>query len=287
MTWHASTALLERYGALGLDTARSASVEQHLLSCATCRAELSSITFGDGVAAGELDDLWLDVIDAVDLPRRGMVGSLLERVGCRDHVSQIVAATPALRLSWLASIVLALAFAVGAALQAGADDAVLLIIAPLIPLAGIGTAYGAGVDPMHELVRAAPLPGSRIFLYRSLAVLATALPLTLAASVALRLDGWVALAWLLPSLGLVGATLALSTWMEPRLAAAVAGAGWLVVLVSVRIRSAGNGVAFEALAPFRPAGQALFAGLGVAGALVFAMRFGRFDAPDARRSEVR
>ncbi len=286
--WHASTAVLEDYSRCGLDVARAASVEQHLLTCASCRDQLARLVAADGAAARELDELWIDVVDIIDRPRVGVAGRLIAGVGVPDHITRVVLATPALRLSWIVSILLVLAFAVGAALRTGGNDALLLAVAPLIPLAGIGSAYGAGVDPMHELVRAAPLPGSRIFLLRSIAVLVTAVPLTVAASLLVPGGGPAAVAWLLPSIGLVGATLALSTWCSPRTAAATAAAGWLAGLAVVWLRAAGSPTsAILAAFPFRPAGQALFAALGGIGALLFSLRFGRFDAPGGRRVEVR
>ena len=192
--WHVSRRLLEEYVGIDLDMARSASVEQHLLACSQCRGALSSIALDDADSVEVLDELWLDVIDAVDRPRPGMVGRLLQRIGVADHVAAVVAATPALRLSWFASIIVTLVFAAANTVRADGSDSLLLVLAPLIPLVGIGTAYGAGVDPLYEVARAAPLPGSRIFLYRSLAVLFSSLPLVLAASFVLRVDGLVAIA---------------------------------------------------------------------------------------------
>jgi hypothetical protein len=286
--WHAPDDQLEDYAAKTLDVARSASVEQHLLGCADCRSRLAAIARTDANAGAELDALWLDVIDTVDLPRPGVVRVVLRRLGCSDTVSMVVAATPALRFSWLTSIVVALVFAFLMATGVGVEGAFLLVIAPLIPLLGIGTAYGTGVDPLHELARAAPLPGSRVFLYRSLAVLLTALPVVLAGSLLLPVDGTAAVGWLLPALGLAGLTLALSTWTEPRTAALVAGGGWLAALSGTWVRASGvDGARLTSLLLFRPAGQVLFAVLALAGAAVFWMRLERIDAPHELTMEVR
>lgn len=284
--WHAPGDQLEAYVAMTLDVVRSASVEQHLLGCADCRSRLAGIARAD--AGDELDALWRDVIDAVDLPRPSIVGRVLRRLGCSDTVSAVVAATPALRFSWLSSVAVALGFAFLMATGAGVDDAFLLVMAPLIPLLGIGTAYGTGVDPLHELARAAPLPGSRVFLYRSLAVLVTALPVVLAGSLLLPVDGTAAVGWLLPALGLAGLTLALSTWTEPRTAALAAGAGWLTVLAGTWVRASGvDGTRLASLSVFRPAGQVLSAVLAIAGAAVFSVRLERIDAPHEMPMEVR
>lgn len=278
--WHASSTLLEEYAALHLDVARSASVEQHLLGCDQCRTSLTTLTHADAPSADALEVLWCDVIDAVDRPRAGIVGSMLHRLGVTDSISKVVAATPALRLSWIVSILGVLGFAVMMAMRPSGSDAFLLVLAPLIPLAGIGTAYGAGADPLHELMRAAPLPDSRVFLYRSLAVLLTALPLTLGASLLLGSDGLVAMGWLVPSLGLVAATMALSTWVQPRLAAMAAGAAWVALVTGMWLRTGFDGSGLTTIFAFRPAGQLMFGAIAAAGGAVFAARFEQLDQPD-------
>jgi hypothetical protein len=289
--WHASEALLLEYTELRLDVARAASLEQHLLACASCRSSLASLST-DGAAGtierDQLDRLWLDIIDEVDRPRLGRVASLLVRLGLSERTMRVVAAAPALRLPWLGSVVGALAFAVLAARQPNGSDGVLLALAPLLPLVGIGLAYGSGVDPLHELARSAPMPQSRIFLYRSAAVLITALPLTLVASLVLRFDGLEAMSWLLPALGLVGATMALSTWVQPRVAAMATGGAWIGVLVVAWVRSARlDGSRLSTIFVFAPTGQLVFAVMAVAGAAVFFLRPGHLDQPDHVRLEGR
>lgn len=285
--WHVPPDVAQRYVGLTLDSARAASVEQHVLTCTACRAQLAACTADDLTTAAELDALWLEVIDAVDRPRAGPVGSFLHRLRVPDDVARVIAATPALRLSWIASVAVVLSFAVANALRVDGSDALFLVLAPIIPLAGIGTAYGARTDPLHELSRATPMPGSRIFLLRSLAVLLTAIPLTFVAALALGVDGVGTMAWLLPALGLVGATMGLSTWMAPRVAASVAGLGWFAVLLGSWVRSARVDVApLASTLAFRPAGQLAFAVLAVVGAAVFALRLTHLDEPGAPGAEA-
>ena len=50
--------------------------------------------------------------------------------------------------AWLLGLPLAAIFAVVNAMRPQGSDGLLLVVAPLIPLAGVGTAYGAGADPM-------------------------------------------------------------------------------------------------------------------------------------------
>jgi len=285
-TWHASQDMLRAYAELRLDVARCASVEQHLLACDTCRGLLAAFGQASTTERAQLDELWLEIIDEVDRPRMGRIASALHRFGLGEGTLRIVAVAPALKLPWMGSVVMVLVFAVFAAMQPNGSDAVLLVLAPLLPLAGIGMAYGVGVDPLHELARSTPMPQSRIFLYRASAVLLTALPLTFVASLLLRLDGLAAMGWLLPALGLVGATMALSTWIPPRVAATVAGTSWLGLLFIAWARTARlDGTAFSSIVVFRPTGQALFAGMAILGLAVFLLRPEHLDQPHPVRLE--
>lgn len=209
--WHVAADVLVAYVDQRLDPARTSSVDQHLLTCATCRAGVAtqvSVSVTDQDALGAI---WADVIDDVDRPRVGVVERAMRRIGIHDHVARLLAATPALRLSWLAGVAVTLLFAAANAGRDGGTDDALLLVAPLVPLLGIATAYGRPVDPLFELVKASPLPASKLFLLRALAVLATAIPLALVASLLLPVDGWRAVSWLAPALGLAGLALALST----------------------------------------------------------------------------
>ncbi|MGK2957132.1 MAG: hypothetical protein ACSLFB_01740 [Acidimicrobiales bacterium] len=278
--WHVSPRLMRDYVALKIDMARSASVEQHLLSCPNCQVALSSFVYADVSSAANLDALWLDVIDAVDRPSSGLVGSTLRLLGVSDHVARLIAAAPAMHLSWIASVVLVLGFAISYAMRPYGSDALLLVLAPLIPLAGIGTAYGLGNDRLYELTKVSPLSSSRVFLYRSLAVLCTATPLTLTAALIMRLDGLEAMGWLLPSLGLVGLTLALSTWVQPLIAAISVGTTWIILVVGVWARSARlEGIALETTVIFQPTGQIAFAVVALVAAVLFIGRLGHLDTP--------
>lgn len=284
--WHASGPTLQAYVEGTLDVARSASIEQHLLACASCRLEVAGrFRTGEPSAVGS-DDLWSSIIDEVDRPRLGRFASVVSRIGISEGTLRVLSATPALRFSWFAAMGAALVFAIASAVRPQGTDVLLLVLAPLLPLVGVGAAYGAGVDPMYELTRAAPMPGSRIFLLRSLAVLLTAIPLTLFASVVLPYEGPIAIAWLLPALGLVGATLALSTWTRPPYAAALAASAWLLLVGFSWVRSARLDVAFTTTVAFRAPGQILFALLALAGTAAFGLRLRTFDQPDHLRVEA-
>ena len=69
-----------------------------------------------------------------------------------------------MRRSWYLASILVLFFGLAAAGQDRADAtlAVFLAIAPLVPVMGVGLAYGPGLDPAPEMTVATPLSGFRL-----------------------------------------------------------------------------------------------------------------------------
>ena len=226
--WHADGEVLAAYRDGRLDTAGRWSVEAHLTSCAACRLQARAL-----VDPARLRRLRATLVEAVDVPRTGMVERLLVRLGVADHTARLLAATPALRGSWLLAVAATLAFAVLAAWVSRGPDATLgfLCVAPLLPLAGIAVAYGPGIDPTYEIGLAAPLRSLRLLLLRAATVLGTSTLLAAAASLALPRLGWGAAAWLLPSLGLTACSLALATTVEPLRAIGITAGAWVAALV--------------------------------------------------------
>ena len=70
---------------------------------------------------------------------------------------------------------------------AGTDRglALFLVVAPLIPVAGVAAAFGPGLDPTWEITVAAPGGGFRLLLLRAAAVFATTFAMASVASLAL------------------------------------------------------------------------------------------------------
>jgi hypothetical protein len=262
--WHADGELLAAYHDQRLDAAARWSVEAHLTSCADCR-----------VQARALARLRAALIDTVELPRAGMAERLLVRLGVADHTARLLAATPALRGSWLLAVAAVLAFAVLAAWTNPGPDANLafLCVAPLLPMAGIAAAYGPGVDPTYEIGLAAPLPSFRLLLLRATAVLGTATLLAAAASLALPQLGPGAASWLLPSLGLTASSLALATTVEPLRAIGITAGAWMLAVVVTVMPPAPSSVLFAM------AGQVAFAALALLAVAVLLVRRGHFE-PD-------
>jgi hypothetical protein len=142
-----------------------------------------------------------------------------------------------------------------------------LLVAPLLPVAGVAVAYGPHVDPAHELGVAAPLSGLRLLLLRTAAVVGATAALAAVAALALPGLDWTAAAWLLPALGLTLAALAVATTTGPATACALVAAAWVTAVLAAW-RSSG-----DPLTAFGSAGQLACLAVAAAGAaLVLARR---------------
>ncbi|MCA1693196.1 MAG: zf-HC2 domain-containing protein, partial [Actinobacteria bacterium] len=260
MTWHADANLLTRYTQGDIDPAAAFSLESHLVACEACRTEIAGRADLDRVAQS-----WAEIEAVVDVPRPRLVERVLLRLGVRSHVARLLAATPALRLSWLGAVTLALGFAVAAAQGGRGEQALLLflLVAPLLPVAGVAAAFAPGLDPAHELTLASPSGGFRLLLVRSAAVLGATT--VLAGVAALTLPGFepISAAWLIPALALSVSSLALATFIAPVTAAGIVGGLWVSGVLASEVVNAGSLRAFLAShsldsAAFQPEGQLAF-----------------------------
>lgn len=271
-TWHADTAMLSSYATGGLDEARAYSLEAHLLACDRCRAGVAEVSEQD-----QLERMWAEVTEAVDAPGLGVVERGLVWLGVPDHVARLLAATPSLRLSWLGAEALALGFAVIAAnvalTESGREFGVFLflMVAALLPVGGVAAAYGPGLDPTHEVSLASPMRSFGLLMIRAAAVLGTSTLLAGLGALALPGLDWAAVAWLLPSLGLALASLALATRLRPLIAAGSVTFAWVAVSIVAAYRGDDRFVIF------RGGGQALSLVVIVLSALVIARRRDAFE----------
>jgi hypothetical protein len=235
-----------------LSSAQAWSVEAHLPGCPACRAVLRSYT-----DAARLDRNRVAVLARAALPPPGLAEIILRRCGVPEHVAALLAATPSLRRSWLAGVLLVLGVAVGAAqlafavgigrqgtyLSGGGQWVALmpfLFVAPLLPLAAVAAAFSPRLDPAFRLASAAPVSKVWLLLVRSAAVVgATLLPTAVAALLLPGDHQWLAAALLLPALAVCAAALALATVTGPAVAAIVVAAGWLVLVAGLAMSSGG------------------------------------------------
>ena len=273
---HIDEQLLIGYCELSVTAAAAAAIEAHLMSCAVCRAELADVSrFAQDGLVNE-QSVWDGVLERVDRPTRSITERLLGVLRVRPDMAKLLATTPALRLAWLAAVVFVATFAVAAARVEGDGPWLLLVIAPLLPVAGVATAYGPALDPTYEIGVAAPVSGLRLALLRTLAVIATTMPLLAVAALVAPGGGWAVFGWVLPSFALVAITLALSTVTSPERAGGIAGVGWLVALVVLIDRDRAGDFVDKSLI-FSSPGQTIVAVVAATAVAIVATRQTCFD----------
>ena len=256
--WHILGEDLARYATRTLAAPASWAVETHLDACAGCRTRLTAL-----VGPTVVEEGWARLDAELDAPVPGPVERLLLAARVPDHTARVLAATPALRLSWLGAVALTLAMT--AAIANLAVPLVFLAVAPLLPLAGVAASFGPGIDPTHEITVVAPFHAFRLLMLRCVTVLSANTVLCAAASLALPDLGARAAGWILPSLVLTVVALLLSPRLGPVAAAFAAGAGWAALFAAT------TG------ALFTPGGQAALAGAAVLAAAALARRASAFD----------
>ena len=252
-TWHAPAELLARYATApeALDNVTASSIEAHIIDCESCRRTLAAAVGPATTVAS-----WNAIADEIDRPR----ASIVERVLAGffpDAMARVVAATPALQLSWLAVVAGVIAAVVAVSRSTG-DLTPFLAFAPLVPLAGVAMSFGSTPDPAGEAAVATPLHGSGLVVRRTIVVLASSLVVLLPGSAALPGLEWRSVGWILPSIGLSLVALALSTWFAPLTAMVTAAVAWEVAVVTTGlVDQIPRDIAAGPL--FGPVGQVAFA----------------------------
>ncbi len=221
-----------------------------------------------------------EMVVADGASRGGRVESALVRLRVPEHVARLIAATPSLRASWFAAASVAIGFSAWAA-KAGPNGVLLfLVVAPLLPLAGVAAAYGPWMDPMHEVTHATPVSGLRVLLLRSAAVLVSTAVIVGSAALVLPGADWTAAAWILPSLGLTLASLALSTFIPSQWAAGAVTLLWFATVIVAVAWSP------DRFALFRGSGQVAFFVIAVGSSALLAWRRERLEI-DGRAQQQR
>lgn len=264
--WHVPPWMMDGYLAGEADPASAASTEAHLLACAVCRSRLDTAT-----DAARLDRLWAEVVEAVDAPRVSRGEWLLSRLGVSESTARLVAVTPILQWSSIASAAVALGFAVLAAQASPARGVLLfLALAPLLPVAGVAAAFGWGSDPVYEIGLTAPFSTFRLVLLRTAAIVTVCTAMSAVACLLLPDLGWATVGWLLPALALSVSTLAAGRWFDLVHAATAIAVAWVVVVVVLTGGGQDLRVVFGAQA------QVFYAVVLVLAAAVVARNRGRF-----------
>ena len=229
MTAHVPAETLAAYatGQLRADDALTWPVEVHLETCADCRDRLAG--FAPAPVLAILDDTRTALLaQAAHGPRP------VRRRGLRRFTRR-----------WASSSMLSWALMTAAAITAAflldrafpLRPSVVLLLAPVAPLAGLATAWSRHWDPAWETISGTSRAGLELLLRRTVTVLVVVLPL-------LTVAGWVLgknpALWLLPSLAFTAATLLLGGLIGVGRAAALLGGGWVLAvavpaLVAVRL----------------------------------------------------
>jgi hypothetical protein len=227
-TWHIDVSILESYAAGGSTPVGGASVEAHLMECRECGALLREL-----MPSEPLDRAWRAIRAHVEEPRAGLVERLLGALGMSWESARLLAAVPAFRGAWLLGVFTVLVFAGAAAVLAeDTGPTLFLIVAPLIPVAGVAASFGGDADPAHELVTVTPYSSLRMLLLRTAGVLATSVPVTVLLGLVLPGPAWLAVAWLTPAVAGVALTLAVSPYFDTLMTAAVLGVVWSSAVLS-------------------------------------------------------
>jgi hypothetical protein len=148
---------------------------------------------------------------------------------------------------------------------------VFLLLAPLLPLLAVASAYSPRLDPGQETVRSTPYSQYRLVTLRTVVVLVPCLLAGVLLGLALPGPWWQAVTWLLPGLALSALGFAMLGRVSPAMATAVLGLGWTTVVLTW-VRASGDG-----LAPFGPAPQVLYLLVALGGLALATSHRERFD----------
>lgn len=274
MTWHPPIDALTAYVSGAVSVAQVWSVEAHVTGCDECHRTVAAL-LDDPV---RLAAVWDVVVDRVDAPRPRVFERFLVLIGVPEYLARLLGATPSLTVPWLLAVVAVLGFGLsmawasagGTPMEAQAGLFVFLVLAPLVPLAGVAVAFGPVVDPAYEVAVASPFHGFRLLLVRTVAVVTSSFVLALPLALLLPDAGWMAAAWILPGLALASVALAASTFVEPLAAVAASSVVWLVGVAAVE---AGP----QALVAFGWVGQFVFAVMLAIATLVLVARRESFE----------
>lgn len=262
-TWHVAHEMFASYVRGDAGAVAGTSLEQHLVHCASCRTRMA-----DHVDPLPLDALWGRIRAEALAPNRSWMQRALGWAHVSDGDALLLATAPSLRGSWFAGVAATLLFTMLAGLyRDGVGVALFLLVAPLIPVAGVALAHGADVDPSYEVTVAAPYSSSRLLLLRTAAVLVTSLPLALVAGL-IPAYGRTGVLWLIPAVAFTAVVLAASTWINPTQAAIFLACAWAVAVVS----------ATRVLDPevvLAPSLLLTYVGLGLGASLVLRVRIPR------------
>ena len=263
--WHIDGDDLAAYAEGRANAVTVSSIEAHLLTCAECRATLTTRARPERV---EDDPVWAAIADRVDR------GNRLFAWSSRTLVVSISSPPLAMMTALLAGLLVA--FVCVARLSDARHATTMLVsFGPLVPLVGARIAFGRGVDPAGTMAAAAPVAAGRVAATRALVVTVIACLAGILVSPLTTLDARESFVWLLPALALSAISVAIATYVESTLPAIVFGIAWLVAIGSwlEQVPRALRGLSVDGLVTDQPGVQAaLLAVTAGAIAICFARR---------------
>ncbi|WP_430782852.1 zf-HC2 domain-containing protein [Actinoplanes sp. G11-F43] len=232
MTTHVSNGSLTAYAGGDLDEVTAWAVEAHLESCPDCLARLTDAAPADlrDLLDGAKQRIDTGVLDG-PVPVRRSRWRRLAWHGASWSLPPVAAVT-----------VLAVAAAFLLERVFPNRPSLVLLFAPVAPLAGLGFAWSRHSDRSWEVVAGTARAGLELLLRRTVAVLLGVLPPLAVAG--WSLDREPAL-WLLPCLTFTAATVLLGSLIGVSRAAAVLGGGWLLAVAAPAVAAAATPVLLQ------------------------------------------
>lgn len=214
---------------------------------------------------------WRAITFELDAPIPSRTERVLRWVGFSSATARLVAATPALRRSWAAALLVVVLIGLSAASDNPDNISGMLLVAPLVPVLGVALAYGPTVDPVYEIGLATPIRGLRLLLIRAATVGAVAVAVLCGSVLLSSASNALAFVWLLPALALTSLAVSSMTFTTPRRSAAVVSVGWALLVVVVQSATA------DSLAIFGPVMQVASLVVAVVAGFVMVGRREGFD----------
>lgn len=222
--WHVDTTLWQAYKDGRLDAVAEASIDAHVVGCATCRGTARAL-----VEPAPMEALWKEIQADVRRPELPWSLRWLRRFGLREDDLVILAASDGFLLPWAMAVGGALLSTLLSVMVTGRQTETFLLLAPLVPVFAVVAAFDATED-LRDVVRTSPYSKLRLMLLRTVSTLALALPATVLLGVAIPGLDALAFASILPALALTSAVLVLLTWLDGWVAAGAVTIVWVAVV---------------------------------------------------------
>ncbi|MFD0821658.1 hypothetical protein ACFQ0D_25860 [Micromonospora zhanjiangensis] len=190
----------------------------------------------------DLDRVWVGVAAEVWRRRPGLVERLAGRLLRSPGLARALVTTPSLLLGWVVATGVVLLAGMLATLETGTPY--LALLAPAVAAAGIGYAYGPGIDPAWELSCSVAVSDRMVLLVRALAVCGVNAAFGLAGSAASGAATAVTLGWLLPMTAVCALALATATVARSANVGVAAGVtGWVIMILAAQAATGRLGAA--------------------------------------------